>query len=531
MPVKMRPALVLAMLACGCSLLVGQSQVQCTTNQDCVARGFDAGGAPITCFNTVCVGPGVGPPCTTNSDCITRNGGAPAICRKDTQQCVALLSTQCIKVYGDPSNDDAIVLGSIFTLSGVDQSSGVPRTQSVELAIDDFTQTIVGLPGGSDGKPRPLVLVECDDAEDNTLATNAASDLIAMGVPAIIGPGASGLVTAVVQNATIPAGVFLITPSATSATLSGLSPLVWRTAPSDNLQAVAMQDQVGALETLFTSQNPTITKLKLAVVYQNNTYGTGLSTSLSTGLMLNGALVSAPSNVGLYFPLSYDATTLDPSAAAAQVVSDVDDLLVGIGTSEIITGFLTPVEATWPSASPRPLYLFSDAGEKPELLTATTGNNPLRQRVRGTVPGTNNPLFQTFSLQFQGKYGAPAEVFGMAGAYDSLYLIAYGLVVTASAPVTGSALSTSMAKMVGGQLAPVGASNIKSAIQVLESGNAIQINGASGPLHFDLSTHEAPSDITVWCVSLDGGGNPIFASSGRYYDSTSGMMTGTYSCP
>ncbi len=403
--------------------------------------------------------------------------------------------------------------------------------QSIELAIDDFTQTVVGLPGGANNKPRPFVLVECDDGSDNTKASSAATHLVDVGVPAIIGPGGSGLATAVIQNVTIPAGVLVISPSATSISLSGISPLFWRTSPSDVVQAIAMQDQVGAIETLFKAQNPTITKLKLAVAYQNNTYGTGLFGAVTTGLTLNGALLTDPSNTGYFTPLQYDATALDPSAAAAQVVTDKDNLVVGIGTTEIITKFLTPVESTWPASTARPLYLFSDAGEKPELLTAVTGNDPLRLRVRGTVPGTANPLFSAFSIQYLGKYQANATVFGMAGAYDSLYLLAYDIVSLGSQPITGTNLSNAMAKMVGGQATNVGAAGIKSAFQVLQSGNAIDITGASGPLDFDLTKHEAISDITVWCISKDGNGNPIYAPSGRYYDATTQQMKGTFSCP
>jgi hypothetical protein len=93
------------------------------------------------------------------------------------------------------------------------------------------------------------------------------------------------------------------------------------------------------------------------------------------------------------------------------------------------------------------------------------------------------------------------------------------------------ALSNTFAKMVGGQATNVGAAGIKAAFQVLQSGNAIDINGASGPLNFDLTKHEAISDITVWCISKDGSGNPIYAASGRFYDSSTQKMSGTFSCP
>ena len=271
--------------------------------------------------------------------------------------------------------------------------------------------------------------------------------------------------------------------------------------------------------------------MSLAVAYQNNAYGTGLFGALTGTLTLNGALVTDASNNGFFSPYSYDATALDPSAAVAGILAAKNNLIVGIGTTEIITQFLTPIETNWPSATPRALYLFSDAGEKPELITAVTGNDALRQRVRGTVPGTNNALFGAFNIQYQGKYGAIANVFGMAGAYDSLYLVAYAMVAIGNNPINGDSMSAAMSKMVGGTKSNVGAGNIQSAFQVLESGNAIDINGASGPLDFDLTKHEALSDITVWCISKDGNGNPVFASSGRYYDSTTQQMTGTYACP
>ena len=86
--------------------------------------------------------------------------------------------------------------------------------------------------------------------------------------------------------------------------------------------------------------------------------------------------------------------------------------------------------------------------------------------------------------------------------------------------------------MVGGTKVEVGPANIKAAFATLgTAGGKIDIDGASGPLNFDLTLHEAPSDIDMWCVGKDGGGNPTFLSSGRFYDSGQATMVGTYSCP
>jgi hypothetical protein len=85
--------------------------------------------------------------------------------------------------------------------------------------------------------------------------------------------------------------------------------------------------------------------------------------------------------------------------------------------------------------------------------------------------------------------------------------------------------------MVGGVPINVGTANLQTALTTLTGGKAIAIDGASGPLHFDLMAHEAPSDIDVWCVGLDGSNNPQFEDSGRSYDSASLQMVGTYQCP
>ena len=204
-----------------------------------------------------------------------------------------------------------------------------------------------------------------------------------------------------------------------------------------------MRDQINSLETKFKLDNPSVPKVKLTIVYQDNTYGAGLKDAVTKVLTLNGLPVGDPQNMGFFKPISYDATTLDPTAPAGQVTTDKPHLIVLVGTAEIITKLLVPVEANWPaSGTPRPLYLLADGARKQEALDATKGNDALRVRIRGTVPGTSNALFSTFNVRYQGKYSATASIFGMAGAYDSVYLLVYGMASIGAKPITGAALAT-----------------------------------------------------------------------------------------
>ena len=222
------------------------------------------------------------------------------------------------------------------------------------------------------------------------------------------------------------------------------------------------------------------------------------------------------------------------SRFCAALTAFAPNIVAFFGTNEAVSQILTPLEQAWPTGGtppPRPFYTLSDGGEVSELLTACKGNDALRTRIRGTVPGTRNPLFQQFSLRYQGKYNAPADVFGMAGSYDALYLLAYAMASLGSKPIDGTGIAGGMSFLVGGLKTEVGPAGIKTAIQTLGSGSKIDIDGASGPLAFDLNLHEAVSDIDIWCVGKDGQQNPVFISSGQSYDASAGKIGGLFSCP
>jgi branched-chain amino acid transport system substrate-binding protein len=113
---------------------------------------------------------------------------------------------------------------------------------------------------------------------------------------------------------TIPKGVLLFSPSSTSATITTLEDngLVWRTAPSDALQAVPLRDQLGALNALVGNT------AKLAVVNKDDAYGAGLSATVIQGLTWNGGPLdtSGTSTTFKQFQYSASATDITPTATA-----------------------------------------------------------------------------------------------------------------------------------------------------------------------------------------------------------------------
>jgi branched-chain amino acid transport system substrate-binding protein len=525
-------ALVAGVGACllpSCSVIVSKDTTQCRVDDDCTARGFQ--GATCDTLRLVCV-PGSdsgAAECTKNSECVAKAAGKPALCLQPEGRCAPVLSAECATLSGAPFGDDTVVLPMIASLSGGNMSSGVERMNAARLAVDEINSAFAGIPAGG-GKVRPLSLLECDDKSVADAARLAATHARDLRLSAIIGATTSGIVTPVAQTVTIPAGMFMILPSATSAALTGLSPLLWRTAPSDVLQAVALRASVGEMEAAYKQANM-ISSAKIAIVYKDDSYGTGLFGSVTTGLMLNGKPIDDATNVPLRKYVQYSAMATDPDYA--QVVADLTafrpHLVLLFGTSEVASKILQPLEAGWgASPPPRPMYLLADGGKRQELLTAVmAGTANIRTRIRGTAPGTNGPLFQRFSNSYEGKYKVRPQAFGTAGSYDSTYLVAYAMASLAGKGISGAALGEAMAKMVGGTRTEIKPDTLSAAFGTLVMGGALDVDGASGPLDFDLVKHEAESDIDVWCVAATN----TFASSGRFYDAASKAMSGTYACP
>jgi branched-chain amino acid transport system substrate-binding protein len=438
-------------------------------------------------------------------------------------------------VHGDITNDDTLVFGTMFTLTGTNGPAGLARQRSAELALDEIKQSVGGIRSGVDGRPRPLAIVECDDNLDSVRpAAHLVDDV---GVQAIVGVASSSRVIDVATNVTIPKGVLLISPTATTPALSSLpdANLVWRTSPSDALQSIALVDQLPALEAKFRTDNvvPVATKLGVTFVYINEAYGLGLYEAVTRNGKLNGKPIGDPANAGLSEGRTYtpNPTDLEPQLAATLAESPRPAIIVLFGSTEVVTKFMGPLESRWGTSAPRPLYLLADGGQKTELLDLAATDDAFRKRVRGTVPAasrsTNN--FDTFVFKYEGQFGGPApSVFGMAGTYDAMFLLGYSVAAAGSRPVTGDELQKGFGRLVSGTKISVGGTSMNAGFQALTSPGSFDFDGASGPLDFDLATGEARSNIDVWCIAKDATGRPVFAPSKRLFDATSSAMAGTF---
>ncbi|MBK8257689.1 MAG: ABC transporter substrate-binding protein [Polyangiaceae bacterium] len=528
-------ALLSAASLAGCSVIVGGSvDDSCENDADCSAIGFV--GATCNLEKKICEPGGGAAACETADDCEAQNGGNPSICRAD-KTCAQLTSTDCGEVFGDYKDPNAIVLGFLGPLVGSDASTGLPIRNGAKLALNEFKNS-GNLPSVSGGGPRPIAMVFCHDLdapEDDPY--RAAKHLVNdVKVPAILGPAFSGVTINTAKQVTVPGGVLTISASATSPLITDLDDngLVWRTCPSDALQAIPLAQLVGPLETQIRTEQSLMAsdQIRVAMTVKGDAYGTGLADAVTPQLMFNGK--DAVANGDNFKRVDYDDPNSNPnvdfSAVVADVIAHKPHLVLLFGTTETAQILFDGIEAAWGDitpAIPRPYYLLPDGGKVIELLQKIGDDDDKRKRVRGTVPGVAGALYDSFKLRYKAFIKEDPLAFADTG-YDATYLLAYSIVSQGDKTITGTTIADGLKKTIKGSPINAGPSDINKAFQSLTSTGEIDYTGASGPLNFDTATGEAKADIDIWCVGRNANNEAIFVSSGQRYDAAQGKVVGTY---
>lgn len=512
-------------------------------------------GSSVTCNE-----PSVDPNC--NATRCTEQAGEPAVCRNGA--CVKLASEDCkiSDVFGAFDDDRALWIGGTLAMvqgNGKINTSGPPRRNAMQLAIDEIND-FGGVPAGEGCAPRKLAAIVCDDgSQTNTAGTTDATERIGnhlvgeLGVKALVGAGVSGSTINMTEKVVAPQQALMIAPSATAIAINTLAAagggstgqprLLWRTAPSDDLQSKAL---IAIYNQILHAGETT----RLAIVNKSDAFGVGLADAFQRDVKLNGANVVVDDDTdGMQRGPNFVRATCDPQSSGEPAPCDgviealtalKPTVIVLLGTAESTTRTLKFYEATNPN--PKPFYLAPDAPAKPELWAAVKANPELATRVRGVVPGRVTPLasnfFDRYRIKFpqapdsDGNLVASTLLFGMAGSYDATYLLTYAMLAsgTDKTTFTGPELAVGMSKTVSGALVSVGTADFGPAVTSLQKGESINVNGASGALDFDLSTGTAPSDIIVWCVRKNPSTNDYERFDTAQYFTAAGQLEGDFSC-
>ncbi len=441
--------------------------------------------------------------CKANADCRTAFGSG-FVCGGDGLCTLAPPNPRCTETFPPdvltrPQSYPGVVLLGYEILRGIDTQQA--RANAVRLAA-----TQVNEKGGLGA--RQFGVVFCDVAEntqyDSLKRTDAAVadakylvDVI--GVPAIIGPSASPDVLAVFQ-AVKGEDVLVISPSATSPELTSaditMTPtddrpgLLWRTAPSDVLQGVA-------IDKYLVSLSPSVTNV--AMIEESGAYGEGLGGVFADAFTKAGRTVKA-------IPFASGVSSERDAAVVAAPGTMPQYVLFLSSLSADGIAFLEAVGSLG-SYAKIDLFLTDSAANK-DVLTGAMSASSVFPRVAGSRPsvpaGPVHDLFRTsYSAAFKQD---PDEFTFVAHAYDAAWLVFYGAAwaVLHEHALSGTPIARGLRHVSAGEALDVSPANWEHIRDTLAAGQSVNVTGASGALDYDPATEETTGLVDIWKISPDG---------------------------
>ena len=218
-----------------------------------------------------------------------------------------------VSMYATAALGADVKLGVVFGYTGPIESLTPQMAAGAELAMKEVSDSGALLGGAK------VVSVRADSTCGDSAAGSAATERIVTSdkVNAIVGGDCSGVTTAMLKNVAKPNGIVMISPSATSPSLSTVEDngLFFRTAPSDARQGAIIADilkEMGVKEAALT--------------YTNNDYGKGLADSIAANVKKGGGkiTISAPHEDGKG----------DYSAEVAALAAAGGDMLIVAGYAD-----------------------------------------------------------------------------------------------------------------------------------------------------------------------------------------------------
>lgn len=319
-----------------------------------------------------------------------------------------------------PAAPPTVRIGVVAPLSGPSADFGVPMLNGVKLAVDEINAA-----GGYLG--RPLELLVRDDGANPDQGRKASEELVAQKVVAMIAfcnTGVAAKSLDVFQDNKVP----LIIPCATGTQLTARYPApesyIFRTSAKDAIQASFVVDDI--VKRGWT---------KVAVFADSTAYGeSGLKDVVAA---LSGHQLS-PVHVAR-FPLGVKDVTAELKAARDAGANAVFSYSLGpesvaIARGRKALGWKVPQVGAWALSFPAYVDVAKEAAE--DTLMAQTF----------IVEQRGNERRAAFLNGYMSKYklkSVPAAI-PAAQAYDSTYLLLYGLFGVSNGSLSGPAIKASL---------------------------------------------------------------------------------------
>jgi branched-chain amino acid transport system substrate-binding protein len=311
-----------------------------------------------------------------------------------------------------------------------------------------------------------LKMVLGDSACDPKAAVDAGNKLVNVEqVVAIVGPSCSGATNGMVSSVTIPAGVAVLSDSATAPSISDLedNDTVFRVAPSDAYQGLAIAKLV----------NEAGIK-KVAMTYSNDDYNAGIATVFEQEFKNMGGEITAnqahePNKASYRSEMSTLAQG-DPEAIA---------IFAYYGSSGI-----TIIKNSLENGLFDKFYAAD--GMFDQSVIDQLGADNLRDKISITqaASDTEDASFQAFAEAYKATGGDPAAPYAAHG-YDATFMVALAIEKAGSADRTK--IAEALRAISGPEGEVVRPGEWAKAKALIAEGKDVNYEGASGNVDFDAN--------------------------------------------
>ncbi len=361
-------------------------------------------------------------------------------------------------------------LGLLLNFSQGATERAIERERAFELALAH-----VNAGGGVFGMP--VESAAADTTRDPAVAMAAARRLIEEeGVHAVVGPNSSANSLPVAEQVAGPAGIPLISPSATSPLLTNAadSDFFFRTALSDSAQGPVLAGVTW--ERGFTN---------VGVIYYDDAWGQGLAGAFA-------AAWEGEITVVVYDPESTTVADAVRASGGAQIL--------------IVIAFEEAAEAIVQEALAQGLYdqfAFGDAAKSPALARAIGGERLAGAYGTSSTSAPQSASAAAWDAAYAAAYGALPEYAYVKESYDAA--IALALAAQAAGSVEGAAIRDRL-RTIGsapGTVVTAGAESIAAGLRVLAAGGAVDYEGAATTLDWDENGDLRRGHVGVWRFTAD----------------------------
>ncbi|NYD84860.1 ABC transporter substrate-binding protein [Cellulomonas oligotrophica] len=202
---------------------------------------------------------------------------------------------------GGSGSGEPLKIGTLLPVTGSLAQLGPPEIAGVDLALDEINAA-----GGLFGADVTVVHTDSSDAQNASVSTASAQELITEGVSAVIGAASSSVTLNVIDDIT-GAGIVQVSPANTATSLSGYSDFYYRTAPPDTVQG----DVLGNLIVSDGAAN-------VGILVFNDSYGTSLRDVVSGVVEESGGTIVYGADGQEFDPAEQNFATIVGDAIAAQ---------------------------------------------------------------------------------------------------------------------------------------------------------------------------------------------------------------------